>query len=250
MTTNPPTTDLRPADEQVHRPPPSHKPQAKPKARGIIWVLLFIIVIGVTGYAVWRASQPGFIPPANQGPGGGGRGGRGRGGFGGDALPVVTAKAKLASVPVYLDGLGNVTAFYTVTVKSRVDGQLMKVNFQEGDLVKEGQVLAEIDPRPYQVSWNWRKVRWRMIRPCWTTRKWIWSAITVLVTQDAIPKQQLDTQKALVAQYEGNIKQDSPTSTTPSCSWFTPRSPRRSPVWSGCAWSIPAISSTLAMRTA
>jgi len=209
VTTNPPTTDLRPAGEQVHLPPPSHKPPAKPKARGIVWVLLFLIVIGVTGYAVWRASQPGFIPPANQGPGGGGgRGGRGRGGFGGDALPVVTAKAKLSSVPVYLDGLGNVTAFYTVTVKSRVDGQLMKVNFQEGDLVKEGQVLAEIDPRPYQVMLEQAEGTLAHDQALLENAKVDMQRYAVLVTQDAIPTQQLDTQKALVAQYEGNIKQD------------------------------------------
>ena len=67
-------------------------------------------------------------------------------------MPVVTAKVKRADLPVYLNGLGNVSGFYTVTVKSRVDGQLMKVNFNEGDLVKEGQVLIEIDPRPYQVQ--------------------------------------------------------------------------------------------------
>ena len=67
-------------------------------------------------------------------------------------VPVVVTNVTRSSIPVYLNGLGNVTAFYTVTVKSRVDGQLMKVDFNEGDLVKEGQVLAEIDPRPYQVQ--------------------------------------------------------------------------------------------------
>src|SRR5215470_7692802 len=68
------------------------------------------------------------------------------------AAPVVVPPASRADIPVYLNGLGNATAFYTVTVKSRVDGQLMKVDFNEGDLVKEGQVIAEIDPRPYQVQ--------------------------------------------------------------------------------------------------
>ena len=212
MITNPPTTDLRPAEgEHVKVPPQVHRPSPKPKARGIIWVLLFLIVIAVTGYAVWRASKPGFIPPSNQGFGGGGGGrggGRGRGGFGGDVLPVVTAKAKSLPVPVYLNGLGNVTAFYTVTVKSRVDGQLMNVNFQEGDFVKEGQVLCEIDPRPFQVMLEQAQGTLAHDQALLENAKLDLQRYQVLVTQDAIPTQQLDTQKALVAQYEGNIKQD------------------------------------------
>ena len=150
--------------------------------------------------------QPGLIAPTNQG----GRGGfgRGRGGFNGDALPVVVAKARSAAVPVFLDGLGNVTAFYTVTVKSRVDGQLMKVNFQEGDFVKEGQVLAEIDPRPYQVMLDQAQGTLAHDQALLENAKLDLQRYTTLVSQDAIPTQQLDTQKALVAQYDGNIKQD------------------------------------------
>ncbi len=183
------------------------KHAGKPKKRGFIWVLFFIVVVAVTGYAVWRASQPGLIPQTNQGFGGG-RGGRGRGGFGGDALPVVVAKARSAPVPRYLDGLGNVTAFYTVTVKSRVDGQLMKVNFQEGDLVQKDQVLAEIDPRPFQVMLDQAAGTLAHDQALLENAKLDLQRYETLVTQDAIPKQQLDTQKALVAQYVGNIQQD------------------------------------------
>jgi multidrug efflux system membrane fusion protein len=120
----------------------------------------------------------------------------------------VTAKAKSSPVPVYLNGLGNVTAFYTVTVKSRVDGQLMNVNFQEGDFVKEGQVLCEIDPRPFQVMLEQAQGTLAHDQALLENAKLDLQRYQVLVTQDAIPTQQLDTQKALVAQYEGNIKQD------------------------------------------
>jgi len=199
-------TDLRPVGEKEFRATPPTKPPNKPKKRGVIWVLFFVIIVGITAYAVWRVRQPGLIPQTNQG----GRGGfgRGRGGFGGDALPVVVAKARSASVPVYLDGLGNVTAFYTVTVKSRVDGQIMKINFQEGDFVKEGQVLAEIDPRPFEVMLAQAEGTLARDQALLENAKLDLERYKTLIEQDAIPKQQLDTQKALVAQYEGNIRQD------------------------------------------
>jgi multidrug efflux system membrane fusion protein len=123
-------------------------------------------------------------------------------------VPVVTAGVKRADLPVYLNGLGNVTAFYTVTVKSRVDGQLMKVNFNEGDLVKEGQVLMEIDPRPYQVMLELAQGTMARDQALLTNAKLDLERYTTLLEQDAVPKQQLDTQKALVAQYEGNLTTD------------------------------------------
>jgi multidrug efflux system membrane fusion protein len=127
------------------RPETSLHPR-KSKKRGLIWVVFLLMIAGVAGYAVWRAGQP--APQRKQNGGGGG----GRRGAGLGPVPVVLSKVSRSSIPVYLNGLGNVTAFYTVTVKSRVDGQLMKVYFNEGDFVKEGQVLIEIDPRPFQVQ--------------------------------------------------------------------------------------------------
>jgi multidrug efflux system membrane fusion protein len=214
MTTNTTPTDLKDFPEVHHHigapGPPEHKPQrSKGKRRGIIWVLFFLIIAGVTGYAVWRAGKPGAIPQQAQGFGGGGRGRKGgRGGGGLGPVPVVTAKAKRADVPVYLNGLGNVSGFYTATVKSRVDGQLMKVNFNEGDLVKEGQVLIEIDPRPYQVQLEQAQGTLAHDQALLDDAKLDLARYVTLLEQDAIPKQQLDTQKALVAQYEGSIKQD------------------------------------------
>ncbi len=220
MTTNtPPPTDLKDLPE-IHRigtpdhppsPPPhgDNRPHGKPRKRGIIWGLFLVAIAGVAGYAVWRAGQPGVFqqPGQGQGNGRGKKGGRGGGG-GLGAVPVVTAKAKRADVPVYLNGLGNVAAFYTVTVKSRVDGQLMKVNFNEGDLVQKDQVLIEIDPRPYQVALQQAEGTLAHDQALLDDAKLDLARYQTLLEQDAIPKQQLDTQKALVAQYTGSIQQD------------------------------------------
>ena len=182
--------------------PPSSR---KPKKRGLIWVVFLLIVAGVAGYAVWRASHP--VPVAGGAGGGGGRRGGGAGGQLGP-VPVVVSKVARSSIPVYLNGLGNVTAFYTVTVKSRVDGQIMKVDFNEGDLVHEGQLLIEIDPRPYQVQLELAEGTLARDQAMLNNAKLDLQRYQTLLAQDAIPKQQLDTQTALVAQFEGNIKQD------------------------------------------
>ena len=208
MTTNPPTTEYgTPSDERrTAAPAPPGRPTGKPKKRAFIWVFFLLIIGGVTGYAVWRASKPGLVPQTNQG--GGGRFGRGRGGPATGPLPVVVAKARSGSVPIYLNGLGSVQAFFTVTVKSRVDGQLMKVNFKEGDFVKEGQVLCEIDPRPFEVMLEQAEGALAHDEALLENAKVDLTRYETLLAQDAIPKQQRDTEKALVAQYTGSIKQD------------------------------------------
>src|SRR5579872_2730228 len=191
--------------QHLAAPPTSRKP----KKRGLIWVVFLLIIAGVAGYAVWRAGQP-QGPQRGQGAvaGKAGRGGGGGRFAGLGPVPVVVSKVSRSSIPVYLNGLGNVTAFYTVTVKSRVDGQLMKVDFNEGDLVKEGQVLAEIDPRPYQVQLELAQATLAHDQALLSNAKVDLDRYKMLLATDAIPKQQLDTQTALVAQYEGTIKQD------------------------------------------
>jgi multidrug efflux system membrane fusion protein len=206
MTTNTKTPESPP---DVHLPGqhvPAPSSPGKPKKRGLLWVLFLLIIAGVAGYAVWRAGQPGAIPQKGQGGGGGGFGG-GRGAPLGP-VPVVVTKVTRSSIPVVQNGLGNVAPYYTVTVKSRVDGQLMKVDFNEGDLVKEGQVLCEIDPRPYQVQLDIAVATLAHDQALLDNAKVDEKRYVELVKTDAIPGQQLDTQKALVAQYEGTIKQD------------------------------------------
>ena len=205
------STEIKPPESAPEVHVPSHHGPALPgtgkgKKRGLIWVVFLLLIAGVAGYAVWRAGDPGNAPKT-QGGGGGGFGGGGRGGSMGP-VPVVVSKISRSNIPVYLNGLGNVTPYYTVTVKSRVDGQLIKVHFNEGEFVKEGQTLIEIDPRPFQVQLEMAEATLAHDQALLANAKVDLDRYKLLVKTDAIPSQQLDTQTALVAQYQATIKQD------------------------------------------
>jgi len=191
---------------------PEPTPAAASRRRGAIWLVLFVVIIGVAGYAVWRASRPASAATrtgADGGAGRGGGGGRGGGrGGAGDLVPVVVTNASRSTIPVYLNGLGTVTAYYTVTVKSRVDGQLMKVDFKEGDRVEQGQVLAEIDPRPFHVQLQLAQAALARDQALLVNARLDVERYNHLFERQLIPSQQVDTQAALVEQYQATIKQD------------------------------------------
>jgi len=192
----------------VNMPPAEEPRPVVSKKRSLIWFVLLFSIAGVVGYAVWRVGRPiaaaRAATDATARTGAGGPRGRNAGGL----VPVVVTPASRADIPMYLNGLGNATAFYTVTVKSRVDGQLMKVDFNEGDLVSKGQVIAEIDPRPFQVQLELAKAALARDQALLDNAKVDLERYEVLRKTDAVPKQQLDTQAALVSQYQATIQQD------------------------------------------
>ena len=123
-------------------------------------------------------------------------------------VSVVTVPARNGDMPVYLDGLGTVTAISTVTVRSRVDGQLVSLGYREGQLVRQGDLLAQIDPRPFQVALQQQEGQYAKDEAALKNARLDLKRYEALIAQDAVPRQQLDTQQAMVNQLEATLNTD------------------------------------------
>jgi multidrug efflux system membrane fusion protein len=124
------------------------------------------------------------------------------------AVSVAIAPVRQQDVPVYLVGLGSVTAFNTANIKSRVDGEIMQVNFKEGQNVKKGDLLIVIDPRPYQVQLEQTQAQLFKDQATLRDARLNLDRYTTLIPSGSIAQQQVDTQKATVDQLDGQVKTD------------------------------------------
>jgi multidrug efflux system membrane fusion protein len=167
-----------------------------------LYILVIVAVVAAALLFVGFHGSGNSTAAAKTGAAKGGRAGAGA------VTPVVAARAVQGDIGVYVTGLGAITPIYTVTVKSRVDGQLMAVHFKEGDLVKQGDPLIEIDPRPYAAVVEQAEGQLTRDQALLANARVDVARYQTLLAQDAIPEQQLATQRALVTQYEGTVAND------------------------------------------
>ena len=179
--------------------PDSLRPKKSTRRRWLIWLaILLVVALGI--YFLWpqiKSINSSSTPPTKS-----------KAGPGTAPIPVVAAKSRKGDIGVYFTGLGSVTPIYTVTVKSRVDGQLMNVLYKEGDLVHQGDLLVEIDPRPFEVQLTQAQGQLIKDQATLENARIDLARYQTLVTQQAIPEQQYATQKATVTQAEGIVKTD------------------------------------------
>jgi membrane fusion protein, multidrug efflux system len=169
-----------------------------PRKRGWLWFLIFVALVG-GAYFFYRSRRPAESKAA---PAPGGKGSS----LG--PVSVAVAPALKKNVPYYLTGLGTVTPFNTVTVKSRVDGQLQKVHFKEGQFVKEGELLAEIDPRPFQVALEQMEGQLARDQAQLNDARVEYARFEQLRKEGVFAQQQVDTQNATVGQLTGAVRAD------------------------------------------
>ena len=180
-------------------------PASSGRAGSVVRTLLIVLVIlGAVGGAIWKIRKNrAEVAAAPSGPG------RTAGGPGGGGpTPVLVTSVQQRTVPVYLTALGTVTAYNSVTIKSRVDGQLLSVNVREGQTVRKGQLLAEIDPRPYQAAVAQAEGQLAKDQATSANAQAEAGRYTALYSAGVISKESQQTQVANAGQASGSLQAD------------------------------------------
>jgi multidrug efflux system membrane fusion protein len=182
--------------------------EAPPRPRRRWMVVVALAGLAVVALLVWRARGSGDDTAQRRSTAAGAPGARGAGGPDSRPVPVVTMAAARRDVPIYLEGLGTVTAYKTVTVRSRVDGQLQSVAFREGQEVKQGTLLAQVDPRAFQIQLHQAEAALARDSANLKGARLNLERYEGVRKDKLIAQQQVDDQRAAVEQLEATIKSD------------------------------------------
>jgi len=199
MDSDRPTGSQSPAATALTHPPPliAESPRTAGGNRRWVWVA-GIVAVAIVAYLLMPKAKSDKAAAAKSA----------KGAAAARGVPVTAANARTGDINVYVNGLGTVTALNTVTVRSRVDGQLIKVSYREGQFVHEGDLLAELDPRPFQVQLVQAEGQKAKDEAALKNARIDLERYKVLIAEDSIPRQQLDTQAATVNQFEAAVKTD------------------------------------------
>ncbi|WP_318833824.1 MdtA/MuxA family multidrug efflux RND transporter periplasmic adaptor subunit [Burkholderia cepacia] len=203
-------------DNEQKPTPPSNDPASpaarRPRRTLMAGALAVVVIGGLLWWHPWnRTPAAGSAATGAGASAAGGGGHRGRGGPAAMAnipQPVQVATATQGEMPIVLSALGTVTPLANVTVKTQLSGYLQSVSFQEGQIVRKGDVLAQIDPRPYQVALENAEGTHARDSALLATARLDLKRYQTLLSQDSIASQTVDTQASLVKQYEGAVKTD------------------------------------------
>jgi multidrug efflux system membrane fusion protein len=195
------TTTAAPSTGSAAKPRPAapdYEPTGKSGSHAWIWVVV-ILILAIGGLVYYRKQQAAEAAAKT------------KAALANRSVPITTATATTGPIGIYINALGTVTSVYTATITTRVDGQIVSVNYVEGQMVHKGDLLVQIDPRPYQAALTQAEGTLAHDEALLGEARIDLDRYQLAFNRNAIAKQQLDDQVQTVKQYEGSVKNDQGT---------------------------------------
>jgi multidrug efflux system membrane fusion protein len=213
---SPSTTTTAAPSTRTAPPPKPQRTEAPQVHRSYLWVwIVVILVLAIGGLTYYRKQQAAA------------QAAKAKAAAANRSVPITTATVRQGPIGVYINALGTVTPVYTATITSRVDGQIVSVNYREGQMVRKGDVLIQVDPRPYQAALTQAQGTLAHDEALLNESRIDLDRYQLAFNRNAIAKQQLDDQTQTVKQYEGSVKNDQGTvaSATTNVDYATIKAP-------------------------
>ena len=209
------TTTAAPSTGSASKPREA-APEYVAKSRSYVWIwILVILILGIGGLVYYRKQQAADAAAKT------------KAALANRSVPITTANVTSGPIGIYINALGIVTSVYTATITTRVDGQIVSVNYVEGQMVHKGEILVQIDPRPYQAALTQAEGTLAHDEALLNEARIDLDRYQLAFNRNAIAMQQLDDQIQIVKQYEGSVKNDQGTvaSATTNLDYATIKAP-------------------------